>query len=124
MRTNTTIGAKTAMYRLPATLMATARQTSRYGVLQMELSISRTPTETLRIFQFGIPTDKPMAADFDGDGMTDVGMFRNGTWYTLGSQAGFRVTQFGQAGDIPVPADYDGDGAADIAVFRAGRGTN
>ena len=80
----------------------------------------KTRTNNFRVFQFGIPTDKPYAADYDGDGITDAGVFRNGTWYTQGSQDGFRVTQFGQTGDIPVPADYDGDGAADIAVFRGG----
>ena len=76
--------------------------------------------DTFRVFQFGIPTDKAYSADFDGDGSTDLAMFRNGTWYQLNSRTGFRVYQFGQTGDIPVPADYDGDGAADVAVYRAG----
>ena len=80
----------------------------------------RNSRDGFLIFQFGIPTDKPYAADYDGDGRTDAAVFRNGTWYTLGSREGFRIKQFGQAGDIPVPADYDGDGKADTAVYRSG----
>ena len=72
---------------------------------------------------FGISTDKLVPVDYDGDGKTDVAVYRNGTWYLQRSQLGFTGIQFGAAEDIPVPADYDGDGKADLAVFRPSNGT-
>jgi hypothetical protein len=60
-------------------------------------------------------------ADFDGDGITDVSVFRSssGTWYIIrSSDNSFYSIQFGQNGDVPVPGDYDADGKTDAAVFR------
>jgi hypothetical protein len=62
-------------------------------------------------------------ADFDGDGKTDVSVFRpnGGNWYVINSgNSAFRGEQFGANGDVITPGDYDGDGKADLAVFRAG----
>jgi uncharacterized delta-60 repeat protein len=61
-------------------------------------------------------------ADFDGDGRSDVSVFRpsNQAWYLDQSTEGFRAVQFGLATDVLAPADFDGDGKSDIAVFRNG----
>ena len=60
--------------------------------------------------------------DFDGDGKSDLSVFRpgNGIWYLQRSQAGLTSISFGLSGDKLAPADYDGDGKTDAAVFRNG----
>ena len=73
---------------------------------------------------FGISSDRVVPGDFDGDGRTDLAVYRDGegTWYVLGSTAGFQAVQFGSPADIPAPGDFDGDGKADINVFRPSSG--
>ena len=63
----------------------------------------------------------PPLADFDGDGRSDLALFRSsdGMW----NIRGVTTVQYGQNGDIPVAADYNGDGRSDIAVFRPSTGT-
>lgn len=71
------------------------------------------------------PSWQPMprsAADFDGDGRSDVSVFRpsDSVWYLSRSAQGFSAVQFGLATDTIVPGDYDGDGKTDVAIFRQG----
>lgn len=64
--------------------------------------------------------------DFDGDGKTDISVFRptTGNWYVRNSSSSsFVVVNFGLAGDNLVASDYDGDFRTDMAVFRPSTGT-
>lgn len=64
-----------------------------------------------------------VSADFDGDGRTDVSVFRPGSnvWYvSTSANNGFYANQFGIATDTLTPQDYDGDGKTDLAVYRGG----
>jgi hypothetical protein len=63
--------------------------------------------------------------DFDGDGKTDIGIFRpfNGQWWIQRSSTGITFAlQFGSASDKIAPADYTGDGKTDVAFFRPSTG--
>jgi hypothetical protein len=65
------------------------------------------------------------ASDFDGDGTSDISVFRpsNGSWFILNSGSNtFSGVPFGQNGDIPLDGDFDGDQKADMAVFRPSDG--
>ena len=86
--------------------------------------VLRSADNSASAVQFGIATDRLVAADYDGDRRADIAVFRNGIWYILNSSNNvFRSLQWGQAGDVAVPGDYDGDNQADVAVFRPSTAT-
>ena len=64
--------------------------------------------------------------DFDGDGQTDISVFRpdNGQWWYLRSlDLTNRAFTFGTETDLMVPGDYTGDRKTDVAFFRPSTGT-
>lgn len=68
---------------------------------------------------------KNKLADFDGDGRTDVSVYRpsSNVWYSYNSSnSAYSIVKFGSAGDIATPGDFDGDGKTDRAVFRPSTG--
>lgn len=76
-------------------------------------------------FECALAVANAERADFDGDGRTDLSVFRpsENNWYIQRSTAGFQLQTWGITGDRIVPADYDADGKADIAVWRPSNGT-
>jgi hypothetical protein len=82
--------------------------------------------DTIKVYgsyacSFAAPSLKSRA-DFDGDGKTDLSVFRpgDGNWYLQRSKDGFTAIKWGLPDDVLTPGDYDGDGKADQAVFRGG----
>ena len=77
----------------------------------------------------GQPGDVPVTGDFDGDAITDIGVWRpsSATWFIRTSGSGYTAYLkdannnypiLGVSNDIPVSSDFDGDGRTDIALFR------
>jgi uncharacterized delta-60 repeat protein len=65
------------------------------------------------------------AFDFDGDGKTDISIFRPSLgqwWYLRSSDNSNRNFSFGSSTDKLVPGDYTGDGKTDIAIFTPSTG--
>ena len=63
--------------------------------------------------------------DFDGDGRTDISVFRPSDaswWLTRSGNNTTAAFNFGSATDRIVPADFTGDGKTDVAVFRPSSG--
>lgn len=60
-------------------------------------------------------------ADFDGDGKTDMSVYRNGTWFINRSSANdpnsYYDVSFFSGGDYLTPVDFDGDEKTDVAIW-------
>jgi hypothetical protein len=69
--------------------------------------------------QWGVSGDIPVPADYDGNGTSDIAIWRpsTGEWWIRGQA----TVQWGTAGDIPIPRDLSG-GRAELTVWRPGTG--
>jgi serine-aspartate repeat-containing protein C/D/E len=78
------------------------------------------------VFRYGGGAQIPVSGDFTGDGITNIGVFKDGRWW-LDTDGNGRWSQgdlefvYGQQGDLPVVGDWNGDGVAKVGVYRAGQ---
>src|SRR5690606_3611577 len=68
------------------------------------------------------PEGKPVVGDFDGDGVSDIGVFLNGQWFIdINGNGrwddGDLWAKLGSGEDLPVTGDWDADGKADIGIY-------
>jgi uncharacterized delta-60 repeat protein len=62
--------------------------------------------------------------DFDGDGKTDISIYRpgEGEWWISKSSGGTSAAPFGSSSAVITPGNFTGDGKTDIAFWRAASG--
>jgi hypothetical protein len=121
----------TAGITAPQTFDVTAEQAAqlRNGLWYFKISTANHPDGEIR----GQIRSVNRRDDFDGDGLSDIGVIRTRTglapenaandWYTMNSSdATFSVRSIGNPGDVNVQGDYDGDGISDVAMFRPSTG--
>ncbi|MFN0138529.1 MAG: FG-GAP repeat domain-containing protein [Pyrinomonadaceae bacterium] len=97
-----------------------------YSTNPSVVNITNAATGASSSIQFGRSGDRRVSpADFDGDGIGDVAIWRSSDgnwWWIRSSDNTVRVANWGVSGDIPVTGDYDGDGVTDVAIWRPGSG--
>jgi hypothetical protein len=72
---------------------------------------------------WGLNGDKIVIGDYNGNGIDEIAVYREGAWFILDEDDRPVVKYWGLPGsDIPVPADYDGDGKTDLAIYRKSDG--
>jgi hypothetical protein len=89
-------------------------------------------TDECPSFSIYMNGDVPVAGDWSGSGITQLGLFRPNTGEWFLNRNGNRswnnckkdtcLTNFGKAGDLPVIGDWNGTGISKIGVFRSSTG--
>lgn len=101
-----------------------AQQAARERLMQRSIHGEPRSDVIDHVFRFGKDSDQPVAGDFNGDGISTLGIFRGGDWrIDVNGDGKFSVEddsffEFGQDGDIAVVGDFNGDGLDEIAVVR------
>ncbi len=75
-----------------------------------------------RSVRFGVIGGTPLAGDFDGDGIDEVAVFKDGYWMIDINHNGEwdktdLLAKLGDSEDRPVVGDWDGDGKDDIGIY-------
>jgi hypothetical protein len=83
----------------------------------------RVLVEGERVVPFGNPTDLPITGDWNGDGITDLGVYRPGeAKFYLAAAPGFAGAVIawgtGNPEDVPVAGDWTGSGRDQVGLYR------
>jgi hypothetical protein len=87
------------------------------GQIAFVIKGSRNNTETTQ--EWGLGNDALMSGDYDGDGRTDLAVYRasESVWYVK-TATNTIIRQWGISTDEPLNGDYDGNGISDFAIYR------
>jgi len=121
-------------YPTPGSFVSSFSPASSYGGSRAMVAVYRPSTGVWYLNRMcgvqlcyrvlGATGDVPVGGDYDGDGMDDFALFKDGAWKVLMSNDNSKLdSKWGTIGDQPVPGDYDFDGFTDLAVYRPGNGT-
>jgi hypothetical protein len=75
--------------------------------------------------RLGLPGDKPIAGDWNGDGSTTIGVVRGNQWHLRNDASTGRadlVFGYGMPTDTPIVGDWNGDGRQTPGVVRVENG--
>lgn len=81
------------------------------------------------VFEYGHEGDRGVTGDWNGDGITKVGVYNNGTWRLdvngngKWDEGDVEIRGFGSKESIPVVGDFNGDGIDEVGIFENGRWT-
>ena len=83
----------------------------------------RDPNGQTSTFYYGVPADMALFGDWDGDGISTVGLYRQSDGYVYlrnSNTTGVADNRFyfGIPGDIPVVGDFNGNGRDTVSVYR------
>jgi hypothetical protein len=75
------------------------------------------------VFRFGYAPDVAVVGDWNGEGITKIGVYRNGLWMLdVDGDGQFtkrdKSAEFGGPGENPFVGDFDGDGIDELAIQR------
>ncbi len=99
---------------------------SRYDMDDAIWSFTRTDGDEIvragNSMTFGMIGGTPLAGDFDGDGIDEVAVYKDGYWMIDINRNGRwdetdLLAKLGDTEDRPVVGDWDGDGKDDIGIY-------
>lgn len=101
----------------------------RDGALEWHLfyfPVKGEPEKKPRVIRFGKEGDIPLPSDVNGDGKTDMVLYRPSEqqWYIRASHHDIKKVKFGFNGASPLVVDFDADGKDDLAFYTPSGGVN
>ena len=93
-----------------------------YDFVNRQLIVGQRYSNLVTVFRNNPPA---VPFDFDGDGLSDIGIYRPSAgewWYRRSADGQVLAGQFGNDADRIAPVDFTGDGKTDLGFFRPSSG--